>query len=161
MLKIDDLRHIVILKNLTDEMLHKLIPLSDIQKYKKGEFVFRGGESSKHFFLLKRGKILLEKRLSESITVSVGSIKPGYSFGWSSMLGGNAYTSDAICAETSEVFALDGTKLIETMQNDHSMAYGICQILLRVMKSRLDLRTEQFLHVLTHHPEIGNLLENK
>jgi hypothetical protein len=40
------------------------------------------------------------------------------------------------------------------MDSDPEMGYIISQRLLRVIKKRLDLRTEQFLRAISHHPDL-------
>jgi CRP-like cAMP-binding protein len=122
------------------------------------DVVFREGDISERFYMLRKGKILLEKRMSDKITVSVGSVKAGFSFGWSAMLDGDPYTSDAICAEPCEVFSLRREKILPLMDSDPALGYILSQRLLRVMKKRLDIRTEQFLRSISKHPDIDSLV---
>lgn len=150
----DDLKTIVMLSYLRDYMLEKLVPIVDTLQFNEGELIFRQGDPSDRFFMLKRGKVLLEQNLSNEITVSVGSIKPGYSFGWSSMLEEKPYTSDAACAEFCEVYSVKGRKFQVILDSDPYMGYLFFQRLVRVVKSRLDHRTEQLLRVIKHHPDI-------
>jgi len=159
----DELRKMVIMNSLSDEMLEKILPIVERKRYDQGEAVFRGGDTAEHFFLLKSGKILLEQRLSDKMTVSIDAVKPGYSFGWSSMLAGglepySAYTSDAICVEPSEVFSINGEELQDLMEADHHMGYRLTQRLNRVIKQRLVHRTEQFIRLIKKHPDIHNLI---
>jgi CRP-like cAMP-binding protein len=109
--------------------------------------------------MLKRGKVLLEKRVSEKIAISFGSVKEGYTFGWSAMLDEGPYTSDAICAAPCEVFSMRREKLMRLMDNDHDLGYIFTQRMLRVMKKRLDLRTDQFLRSIINQPSLQNLFE--
>ncbi len=139
---------------LKDEHLEKLLPVVDFLRFEEREAVFREGDIADRFYMLRRGKILLEKRISEKITVSVGTIKPGFSFGWSAMLDGGPYTSDAICAEACEVFSIRREKILPLMDSDFEIGYIISQRLLRVIKKRLDLRTEQFLRAISKHPDL-------
>jgi len=154
MLTREDLKQIVILSYLKDNMLDKLLPIVDVMMFDEQDVIFKEGDTANRFFMLKRGKVLLEKRISDEVTISVGSVKAGFSFGWSSMLDGEAYTSDAICAEWCEVFSIRGEKLTKLLNEDHSMGFLLTQRLLRVIKNRLDHRTEQFLRSVQNHPEI-------
>ncbi len=159
MISRDELKRIVMLGYLTDEMLDKLRPVVDVLNFSEREYVFRQGDAADRFYMLKRGKILFEKRISEKMSVAVGSVKPGYSFGWSSMLDVRFYSSDAVSAEPSEVFSIRGQKLKDILEADHCMGYIFSQRLLRVMKSRLDHRTEQFMRVIRDHPDLQSLFE--
>ena len=158
MVSIEDLRRIVLLGYLNEEQIKKLLPLIDQLMFDEKDVVFREGDISERFYLLRKGKILLEKRISDKITVSVGSVKAGFSFGWSAMLDGDPYTSDAICAEPSEVFSLRREKILPLMDSDPALGYILSQRLLRVIKKRLDIRTEQFLRSISKHPDIDSLV---
>jgi len=154
-----DLKSIVILGFLTDEMIDTLVPITELFKFDEGEVVFREGDHADTFYMVWRGKILLEQRISEKITISMGAVKPGYAFGWSAILGGETYTSDAVCAEKSEVFAMNGIELTKLLDKDHSMGYRMTQRVLRIIKKRLEIRTEQFLRAIKDHPDIQHLVD--
>jgi CRP-like cAMP-binding protein len=153
----EDLKRILVLRYLSDEMLDKIIPIVDILYFDEREVIFKEGDKGIRFYLLKRGKVVLEKRISDKLSFSAGSVKPGYSFGWSAMLEEGEYTLNAIAAEPCEVFSVSGEKIKKLLNEDHSMGYILNQGLLRVLKKRLDHRTEQFIRVLTQHPDIKSL----
>ncbi len=154
----DDLKQIVILGYLTDEMLEKLLPYVELQTFEEGSVIFREGDLGVTFYMLKRGKVLLEQKISDKVRVSVGSIKPGYSFGWSAMLGGEEhYTLEAICVEECDVLSISKEAIKKLLDDDHSMGYHLMQRILVVVKNRLDRRTEQFLRVISVHPDIKPL----
>ncbi len=153
-----DLKQIVMLGYLTDEMLDKLIPITDLLLFDEKEFIFRQGDKSERFYMLKQGKVLLELKITDKITVSVSAIKPGYSFGWSAMLDEQIYTVNALCSEPCEVLSFRDEKLKALFEQDHSLGYIMSQRLLVIMKKRYDIRTEQFIKTITHHPDIASLL---
>jgi CRP-like cAMP-binding protein len=68
------------------------------------------------------------------------------------------YTSDAICTETSELFAINGEELNNLLDDDHDMGYMLCRRLIRVISRRLRHRTEQFVRIIKQHPDIENLI---
>ncbi len=153
----EDLKSILVLRYLTDEMLDKVTRIVDILNFEEREVIFREGDKGTRFNLLKRGKVVLEKRISDKLSFTAGSVKPGYSFGWSAMLEQGNYTLHAIAAEPCEVYSIKGEKLKKLIEEDHTMGYILNQGLLRVLKQRLDNRTEQFIRVLTQHPDIKSL----
>lgn len=159
----DELRRIVIIGYLTDSMLENLIPIVERVHVDEREYIFRQGDSAEKFYMLSHGKVLLEQRISDKMTVSIESVRPGYSFGWSGMMSGgiepySRYTSDAICTEASELFVLKGEDLNNLLDQDHDMGYLICQRLTRVIARRLRHRTEQFVRIIKQHPDIDNLI---
>lgn len=157
----ENLKQIVILSYLSNEMIAKLQPIIEIVTFNSGDPVFKEGSLADRFFMLKRGKVLLEQTLSDTVTVSLGSVKPGYSFGWSAMLDSETYSSAAVCSETSEVFVTRAKTLKNLLNNDPTMGYLFYQSLLRIIKKRHDQRTEQFVRVISNHPDIKGLVDCK
>jgi len=85
---------------------------------------------------------------------NLGSIKSGFSFGWSALLPGSKYTTHAICVEPSEVFCVPNEKFLNLLEKDHSMGYRVMQGAVSILEKRLERRTEQFLKTLRMHPDI-------
>jgi CRP-like cAMP-binding protein len=159
MITINDLKQIAMLRDLTDEMLEKLIPITDLLRFDENEFIFRQGDTADRLYMLKEGKVLLELNISDNITVFLSSIKPEHSFGWSAMLEEATYTLSGLCSERCEVLSIRAEKLKAVLANDHTMGYILSQRLLFMMKKRYDIRTEQFIKTITHHPDIADLLK--
>ena len=158
MISREDFKQIHMLRHLSDEMLDKLSPIIDLLHFDKRELIFRQGEKSQRFYMLKEGKVILEQKITDKIAVSVSAIKPGNSFGWSAMLDGEEYSLDAVCAEPCKVFTFRDEKLKALFEEDHSLGFIMSQRLLHIIKKRYDIRTEQFIKTLRHHPEISSLL---
>ena len=159
MIRIEDLKDSIDLSHLTDEMLEKFTAIIDVFHFEEDDIVFREGDPADRFYILKYGKILLEKKISVKISFAIGAIKPGYSFGWSAMLEDvPGYTTRTVCAEPCEVFSLRSTKLQTLLADDPQMGFLFMQRLLWVVKTRLDHRTSQFVTVLRNHPDIENLI---
>ncbi len=154
-----DVQDIVIFGYLTEDMIQKLLPEIELLRFKEGEIIFRGAEPADMFYSLKRGKILLEQRISPKVTISMGTVKPGYSFGWSSMLGDGKFTVDTVCGEPCEVLGIRSRTLFTMLEEDHSMGYIFMHRLLNMLRRRLDDRTEQFLKLIMDHPDIQPLID--
>lgn len=153
-----DLKQFVMLGYLSDEMIAKLLPITEMLLFDKDEMIFRQGEKANRLYLLKKGKVLLEHRITDKITIALSSVKPGYSFGWSAMLDNDVYSSDAVCTESCMVYTFKEAKLKSIMEQDHSLGFIISKRLLHVVKKRFDIRTEQFVKTIKSHPEISDLL---
>ena len=155
----EDVQDIQIFGYLSDDMVQRLLPELELLRFKEGEIIFHSFEPADMFYMLKRGKILLEQRISETITISMGTVKPGFAFGWSSMLGDAKFTVDTICGEPCEVLRIRAQTLFSMFEQDHSMGYMIMQRMLHLLKRRLDDRSELFLKVIKDHPDIRSLIE--
>ncbi len=155
-----DIRNIVIFKHLTDEMIGRLLPEMELLRYPEGEMIFRSGERADMFYSLKRGKILLEQRVLDKVTISVGTVKPGYSFGWSALLGDQTFSLDTVCGEPCEVLSIKAKTLFGLIEEDWEMGYRLMHRLLHMVRRRLDGRTELLLKVILDHPDMQGLSEN-
>ena len=157
MVTTEDLKKIVIMTHLKHDMLDRIISITDFLKFEDQETVFRQGDIANRFYMVKRGKVLLEQRIAEKVTVSVGSIKPGFAFGWSTMIEEGYYTTDAVCAEPCEIFSMRGNKIRALCEKDPYMGYLLSLRLLVILKKRYDHRTDQFIKVVKHDPDMKDL----
>ena len=153
----NELKQVVMLTYLTDAMLEKLAQIIDVLRFEKGETIFREKDPAHRFYMLKSGYVLLEQRISDQVTACVAAIKPGYSFGWSSMIRNQDYTVNAICQEPSEVYSFRPEKLRALFQQDPEMGLRMYERILIIIKKRLDIRTEQFRKAIKNHPDMHSL----
>jgi len=156
MASISDLKQIYLLQNLDEQMLERLALLAQGKQYEEKDVVFEQGQEADNFFMLLSGKVLLKVDISPAVTISLGAVKPGYSFGWSSLLGLD-YTSQAACAEPCEVLVIRGSEFKEALESDHTMGYRVMEGVVRILENRLKRRTEQFIKTLRKQMEIWDL----
>ena len=71
MISRDDLKQMVMLAYLTDAMLDKLIPITEMNQFDAKEYVFKQGKPAERLYFLVKGKILLEHRIEEEVAQSV------------------------------------------------------------------------------------------
>jgi CRP-like cAMP-binding protein len=159
MVSIEDLKRQLTLKGMTDEMLGKMLSITEPRLFKEKEIIYKPGQKADHFYMLKRGKVLLEDKVSESISISFVSIKPGYSFGWPSMLTDATYYSYAVSAEPAEVLAIPRDDLLALFDQDRSIGYLFMRNMAEVLVLRLEHRTEKLLKSITKHPDFIKLLD--
>lgn len=158
MASIEDLKKIFLFKKLSDKNLEQILPIIKLHEFEEEEGIFKEGDKGDTFYMLKRGKVLLEVDISEMISISIASVKPGFSFGWSALIPDSFYTSHAICAEPSEVLCILGTEFLDLLRRDYTMGYYIMEGLVRIIQNRLERRTAQFLMLMSKHPDIQKLL---
>ena len=161
MVQVDDLKDIVMCKSLRPRMLEKLAEITDLIDFNEGDLIFKQKDVADYFYMLKRGKVLLEVYVADFITVVTGAIKPTYSFGWSALTDQPRYMSYAVCAEDCEIFRVPGEDYIKLMDEDFEMGYLVMKSVARITRRRLDLRTAEFVKVIIKHPEILGLIEEE
>jgi CRP-like cAMP-binding protein len=155
----EDLNEIVMIAHLTDDMRERLAQITDVLNFDKDEILFREGEPADRFYMLRAGNVLLEQRISDKVTACVGSVKPGFSFGWSAMVDNGVYTTEAVCIEPSEIYSFKREKINNLFEQDPKMGFLLYQRLLEIIKKRLDYRTGQFRQAIEDHPDMQNLFE--
>ena len=160
MVRKEELKDVDVLTFLSDDMIEKLVREIKTSRFAEGDVIFKEGDDALCFYVLKWGKVLLEKKLSDNLSIYTGEIKPGSAFGWSGFLDEGSYTLDASCAEECEVFYIERKTIRRLLDEDHSMGYLFSQSVLRVVIDRLDYRTEQLLRIVTDHPDIKTLVED-
>lgn len=157
MITIEDLKQIVMLTYLTDPMLENLARIIDILKFDRDEILFRENDPAERFYMMRSGNVLLEQRISDQVTACIGSIKPGFSFGWSAMVEDGIYTVDAVCVEPSEIYSFKRDRIQKLFMQDPEMGLRMYQRLVVIIKKRLDYRTGQFRQAIKNHPDMQNL----
>ncbi|MBU1276413.1 MAG: Crp/Fnr family transcriptional regulator [Proteobacteria bacterium] len=156
MASISELKQIFLLQNLETQMLERLAPLVQKRQHEEKDIIFEEGQEADNFFMLLSGKVLLKVDVSPAVTISLGAVKPGYSFGWSSLLG-LTYTSQAACVEPCEVLVVRGAAFKDVLDADHTMGYQVMEGVVRILENRLKRRTEQFTKTLRKQMEIWDL----
>ena len=158
MVAVEELKKIFLMQLLTEQMLEKISQVAELAVLDQGEVIIQENQPAKDFMMLKSGKILLRMEASENLTITLGSIKPGFSLGWSALIPGRTYTSSALCSEKSEVVIASGEALQEMMEEDHEMGYLLFQGVSEILESRLQRRTNQFLKTLIRHINLEAIL---
>ena len=93
MVSIEDLKRISVLDNLTQPMLEIMRPLAQLNLFGERHVIFEEGQEADSFYMLLKGKVILEIEASEVIMISLEAVKPGYSFGWPALLPGLKYNA--------------------------------------------------------------------
>ena len=158
MVSVDDLKKILLVQNLPDETLEEIVPHMQKREFRDGDIVFDQGQTAHNFYMLARGKVLLEIRITEGVSIHLGSVKAGYSFGWSALLG-DAYTSYALCSEPCEILWVPGTSLVELFDKEPAIGLVVMTKVCGIIKRRLERRTNQFLKMIRMHPDMAKLLD--
>ena len=157
MVTLDDLNKILLIQNLPNTMLEQMLPHMHKRSFEEGQIVCDQGQKAHNFYMLARGKVLLEIRIAEGVSIHLGSVKSGFSFGWSALLG-DVYSSYALCAEPCEVLWIPGASLLDIFDRDQALGYVVMTRVCGIIKRRLERRTNQFLKMIRMHPDLIKLI---
>jgi toluene monooxygenase system ferredoxin subunit len=150
MAKLDVIKESYVFQSLSTEELQKLASISREEICASGQYVFREGDQARSLYIVEEGKVELQMRVSfssEHRTASVATvdvITKGATFGWSAIAKPHLFTGSAQAANTCKLIVIDGSKLLELMDSDHTMGYEVMKRFSEVVTARLVL-TRQIL----------------
>lgn len=157
MLSSSELKMFEIFSQLKDEDIERIISITNPAEFEGDSVVFREGEPADHFYLLTSGKILLEQRITSSMTVTVDTLKSGDVFGTASIMDINNYTMDATVAEKSSVLILNSHEFSTLLSENPEIGYKVLKALSVSTKRQLTERTDLFVRSISSHPDFDNL----
>ncbi|MSQ31796.1 MAG: cyclic nucleotide-binding domain-containing protein [Dehalococcoidia bacterium] len=117
----------------------------------KGTGVFNEGQPARDLYIVTSGRIALEMRLNRpdgSVTpvITVSSLGPGESFGWSAMIEPQVFTLTAAAVENSELLSLEGKKLIGILGRNKETGYKVMLNVAKLLAWRLSDTREAFVY---------------
>lgn len=138
---------------------------AEILEFDSGRTIFQDGEKADTLYGVLSGEVELvlvardeilktdiqfeEYARSQTETVEreiiVDAIGPGEIFGWSALTPAGQFTSKAVCAEPSKVFALPADKVRSFFQQHPNVGYVFMERLAEVISQRLANRTDKLL----------------
>ena len=154
MVKIEQLKKILVFEDLSDEMLTELANIAQIKTYEEETELFGQHHNLSKIYILISGKIFLNSRSPGGTSLTLDEVKPWHSFGLSAIMGNIESSFSAICAEKSEVITLNNNKLLKLFEKNQKLGYIIMLRVVQLFQSRMALHTQQFLQSIANHPEI-------
>ena len=101
----------------------------------EGQVLFRQGDETHHFYTLIQGELRLAIGTNGKHVYSVR--KTGDIFGWSSLVGGSAYSATAICTSPSELLRFDRDALVDLLGRHPQCGFLFFKKLAEMLGKRL------------------------
>lgn len=114
-------------------------------QFKKGQTIFREGETANRFYLIETGKVVLEAGGASGDPVIVDTIGSGDLLGWSWMFPPYAWRFGARAAERTRAIFFYGTILREYCERDHAVGYALLKRMTVVMNRRMQAARDKML----------------
>ena len=105
-----------LLRGMSKVFLKELINITVKESLEKGDVLFREGDRARHFYILLKGDIKLS--IGEKGHVFYTVSHPGEAFGWSSLLGRNAYSASAECRAPTKLLRIESDRLQGLIEKD-------------------------------------------
>ena len=144
------------LTGLTASQLNLIIPLFEPFTAPAGGTIFKQGDEATHLYVIQRGSVTIQYKPYDGPIITLSHLQPGEIFGWSSVVGGQTYTSDAIGTTDVEALRLRGSDLVRLCNEHPEAGSAILDKLAEAVSPRWTYAREQIHGVLDSHPQPQN-----
>lgn len=94
----------------------RLMVQTEKKTYGAGETIYEDGQHASRFYVLVRGTVTLTYGTRGQVVFTLNHA--GEAFGWSSLLGRNAYAATARCTEPTTLIRIDRIKFNKILEED-------------------------------------------
>lgn len=129
--------HAGFLAKLAPRFRMKLLSLTHSFRYSAGTTIFREGDPSLYFYLVKSGRVALDIAVPAKGTVCLLTVGPGDIFSWSALLESHAETATARAIGEVEVLEIKGEALQNLCWEDTELGMEFYRALAEVIAARL------------------------
>ena len=139
-----------LLQGISDETRRKILATAEEETHAPGEFLFHRGEATRHFFILREGRVRLSVGDTELLAFVAGS--PGDIIGWSSLVENGTYTASAECLVRVKVLKIEKRQMDEILNQDPASGMSFFKHLAALVGRRL---VKSYRATLSVHGERG------
>lgn len=122
---------------LLDEHLFRLASLMKVEKFKRGELVFKEGEAGDKFYIILEGRIRISRQIPGMGEEALAILDQGTYFGEMALIDDQPRSADALAHESATLVTLNKRDLEDLLFVDHDVAYDILWAFVRTLCSRL------------------------
>lgn len=138
------------LQGLTRNQLVQLADCALTARFESGAVIFREGEKADRFYLIDKGRIVLESAAGYGEPVIIETIGGGDLLGWSWMMPPYIWHFTARAVEPTEAIHFAGDMLRRYCHNDHSLGFELHKRMSAVMIRRLQAARRRMLAMHAH-----------
>jgi len=122
-------------KGLKPQAIDEIVKLGVDESLPKGAFVYKKGDPTHCFYILKEGKVRL--RIGEAGQIDYMACDPGEAFGLSCLAGQDAFATSAECLEKCRLVKIDKNKLAQVFAEDPASGLAFYKVLAGLLNQRL------------------------
>lgn len=138
-------------RGLSLEQLDLILPLFEAITVPAGLAIFKQGDRATYLYVVQRGRVTIQYKPYDGPMITLSHLQEGEVFGWSSVVGGETYTSDAIATIDSEILRLRGSDLVKLCTSSPNAGYAIMDKLAEAVSPRWTYARQQIQSVLENH----------
>ncbi|MEZ4254874.1 MAG: cyclic nucleotide-binding domain-containing protein [Polyangiales bacterium] len=134
---VEALGKIHIFRGITPKGLETVASIAREQSYRRGDHVFREGESGAELYLILEGKVRISRTVPGMGEEALAVLGPGEAFGEMSLIDDAPRSADAIVHETCRLLVIGKDALEDLMFLQKELAYEMLWNMVRMLSSRL------------------------
>lgn len=151
MVNISELKRQVLFEGISDSELGKLTKVIKELSLKKGEFLFKEGADTKGIYMIRSGKIEINKVTPDGWKQTLAVLTVGSFFGELSIIEKRKHEANAVAIENTELLKLPKEEFEKLEKEDVVLASQILKKLVFVMTKNLRRMNEKFLNALINY----------
>jgi CRP-like cAMP-binding protein len=139
------LNKIAILGGLDDSQLYTVFRMLEVEHYRKGESIFRQGDSPSHIRIVRSGRVRIVEDI-EGTPLELFEFTTGDCFGETSVIAIHKHTASAVALEDSELLVIPRDKLFRLYESDPRLFGMLILNIAREACRRLNRTEDIMLH---------------
>ena len=121
MLTIEDFQDLTILSYLSDPILERIVPITDVLRYDEGDRIFQEGEKADRFYFLLNGRIDLYVESSKHKESTIDLVGAGEAFGIASIFDRGKFQHGAKVVEASRFVVVPAEPFLEHLGSNFTL----------------------------------------
>jgi CRP/FNR family cyclic AMP-dependent transcriptional regulator len=132
-------------KGLKEEHLQLLAKSAMVTEFKTGEWIFRQGDPANRFYLILKGKVLIESEIQERGTIPIRTFGPGDDLAWAWLFPPYYMHFSARAIEPTRAIFFYGTRLREQCEANHELGYQLMKRIAEMVVQNLNATQKRLL----------------
>ena len=139
------LGQIALFGGLDDKQLYTVFHLLEVERYKRGEFIFRQGDAPSHIRIIRSGRVHIVEEVGGT-PLELFEFRTGDCFGETSVLAVHPHTASALAIEDAELLVIPRDKLFHLYHTDPALFGMLMMNIAREACRRLGRTEDIMLH---------------
>jgi CRP-like cAMP-binding protein len=120
-------------------------------QFEEGENIFAEGSPANRFYLILKGKVVLEAEMADHNMLPVQTLGPGDDLGWSWLFPPYSMHFSARALEPTTAIFFYGTRLREQCEEDHELGYQLMKRIAEVATKCLHATQTRLMEYIDQH----------
>lgn len=146
-----------IFRDLTMRQLEGIAGIAEIREAPAGEDIFNERDPAEALFVVRNGMMEMRLDVSSGSTVAVSTVGAGKAFGWSAVLGRQAYSVTVRSLEPSSLIAVPAAPLRRMMLQDKDLAIALLTAVGRMTAARLEDARYQIVGIMDNRRRVARV----